>query len=636
MGGEKEVERAQRRRRSRAQLYIGAFTSILCVWWVVHSVEGEEIFARVSNVRADYLVLAVLITICSYLVRAWRWPYYFGSNAPSYSTSLRCLIVGFFMNNVLPARIGELVRAHLGGVATAQSRSKVLATIAGERLADGLTISLFFAVLFSLGRTNAAPGAAAPLYYVALLFLAASLGVVAVIVLRGALTARLERFARIMPGHLSGYTIVRVRRFIEGLEPMLRPRTCMIISLGSLLVWSIELMAYCCVAHAFNHPLNLAELSLFLAAVNFSSLIPAAPGGIGVIEAFATAALVRIGIDRETALAMVAAQHLIQIAVVGLPGAFFFWHGMGGKLPVDEDALLEEGEEDTGDGQKYLDVSGPRPHDYDDEDSFQILSEGAASAPTLDLSVVIPAYNEEMRLPRTLLAAREIFGKRPLRFEILVVDDGSKDGTPNVVHSMSEISPEIRLLTYPANRGKGYAVRFGMLNAMGKRVLFCDADGATPFTELDRLMGALDAGADIAIGSRALYSQQTAVATLWYRRVIGRIFNGIVNVSILPGIADTQCGFKLFSAETIRPIFTRQRMDGFSFDVEILYLARKAGFKIVEVPVNWANVPGSKVHLIKDSLRMLRDVIKVRLRDLFGGYPRFNHEQGTLSERGSE
>lgn len=611
--------RKSRPRSSRTQLYFGAVVSVLCVWWVVRSVESEEIFAKVSNVRPEGLALAVAVTILSYVIRSWRWPFFFAQNAPALLVSLRCVIIGFFMNNVLPARIGELVRAHLGGVATNQSRSKVLATIAGERLADGLTISFLFATLFSMGEVRTEPGAVSALYLVASLFLVASIALIVLLLLRDRVFALLERLARVMPGHLSTYTLVRIRRFIEGLEPMLRVERAAIIALVSLLIWCIELSAYAFVSSAFNHPLSLAELALFLAAVNFSSLIPAAPGGIGVIEAFATAALVRVGVDRESALAMVAAQHLIQMAVVGVPGAFFFWRGMGGKLPVGSEELGDT-EELAEEDLKFLDVSGPPPEPADDPFPFEILASHCPLEPETDLSIVIPAYNEELRLPKTLLAAREYFVSAGVAHEIIVVDDGSADDTARVVRSFSELSPDVRLLTYPKNRGKGYAVKFGVLNAGGRRILFCDADGATPFSELDRLMEAIDAGADIAIGSRALHSTHTAVKAQLHRKVLGRIFNGIVNMAILPGIADTQCGFKLFRAETVRPIFGRQRMEGFSFDVEVLYLARKCGYRIVEVPVNWTNVPGSKVNLVRDSLRMLRDVAKIRLRDLFGGY----------------
>ena len=176
------------------------------------------------------------------------------------------------------------------------------------------------------------------------------------------------------------------------------------------------------------------------------------------------------------------------------------------------------------------------------------------------------------------------------------------------------------MLTYPANRGKGYAVRFGMFNARGRYLLFNDADGASPIPEVERLFAAIEDGADVAIGSRAMFSRETDVQTVWYRKFLGRVFNAYVNIIILPGIADTQCGFKMFSRKAAKFIFRRQKAERFSFDVELLYLARKAGYVIAEVPINWTNVAGSKVNLVKDSLAMGWDLTKFRLRDFFGGY----------------
>jgi dolichyl-phosphate beta-glucosyltransferase len=231
-----------------------------------------------------------------------------------------------------------------------------------------------------------------------------------------------------------------------------------------------------------------------------------------------------------------------------------------------------------------------------------------------EISVIIPAFNEERRLPPTLIDIIDLLDTRSTPYEVIVVDDGSTDGTSDVVRKFERIRPHVRLLRLPVNGGKGNAVRTGMLNARGRWLIFTDADGATPFIEFERLMKAVNEGADIAIGSRALYSQETTVKTVWYRRILGRIFNGTVNLVLLPRIADTQCGFKLFTARTAREIFARQTARRFGFDVEILYIARKLGFSIVEVPINWTNVPGSKVNLIVDAAQMLLDVLRFRWR----------------------
>jgi len=237
------------------------------------------------------------------------------------------------------------------------------------------------------------------------------------------------------------------------------------------------------------------------------------------------------------------------------------------------------------------------------------------SAPeTVELSVIVPAFNEERRLPPTLVDMVDHLDEWGKSYEIIVVDDGSTDETPTVVEKFARLRPQVRLIRLPANRGKGAAVKTGMESAYGARRLFADADGSTPFGEIRRLMEQLDSGADVAIGSRALASQATRVQTVWYRKVLGRIFNGTVNLLLLPHIADTQCGFKLFTAAAAREIFHRQTVSRFSFDVEILYIARRLGLEVVEVPINWTNVPGSKVNLVLDSAQMLLEVLLVRFR----------------------
>lgn len=249
------------------------------------------------------------------------------------------------------------------------------------------------------------------------------------------------------------------------------------------------------------------------------------------------------------------------------------------------------------------------------------MAEDSPNPEGLELSVVIPAYNEEKRLQTTLLSTVEYLRSRSDSFEIIVVDDGSVDQTSQVVREFKQAGyPEVHLLVNPRNRGKGYSVKFGVLNSRGMRVLYADADGATPIVEFERLERAFDLGADIAIGSRALASRETSVTTVWYRKAMGRVFNGIVNIVAVPDVADTQCGFKLFSHDAARYLFSRQSAERFSFDVELLFLAWKAGFKVIEVPVNWTNVPGSKVNLVTDSASMLADVFRFRLRYMLGRY----------------
>lgn len=237
-----------------------------------------------------------------------------------------------------------------------------------------------------------------------------------------------------------------------------------------------------------------------------------------------------------------------------------------------------------------------------------------------EISVVIPAYNEERRLEPTLLEVVDYFRALQRSAEIIVVDDGSRDGTAALTTRLAQRYPEIRLIRLAANRGKGHAVRTGMVNSRGAVVLFADADGATPIGEVERLEEALRGGADIAIGSRALHAEGVQVRARSYRRLIGRLFHLLVSALTVRGFQDTQCGFKLLSATAAHNLFSRMRMDGFSFDVELLLMARRQGYHVAEIPVNWSHQPGSRVNLALDSLRMARDLFRIRALALKGTY----------------
>ncbi|MGD0844515.1 MAG: dolichyl-phosphate beta-glucosyltransferase [Geobacteraceae bacterium] len=238
----------------------------------------------------------------------------------------------------------------------------------------------------------------------------------------------------------------------------------------------------------------------------------------------------------------------------------------------------------------------------------------------LELSVVIPAYNEERRLPAYLAEILAYLEVQPFSFEVIIVDDGSQDSTAEMVERFAAENSKVHLIRLPQNRGKGYAVKTGMLKACGKLRLFADADGATPITELAGLKKAIDAGADVAVASRALRDDSHTVKTKFHRKLMGTAFNFIVRTLTVKGINDTQCGFKLFSAEAANSAFPLQRIQDFGFDVEVLYICQKKRYRIVEVPVNWTDIPGSKVKLLRDSLRMFKDVVKIRVNDWRGAY----------------
>ena len=236
------------------------------------------------------------------------------------------------------------------------------------------------------------------------------------------------------------------------------------------------------------------------------------------------------------------------------------------------------------------------------------------------LSVVIPAYNEAGRLPRTLREVLDHLARAGRRAEVIVVDDGSTDETATRVLEAAAADPRVRLLKLPKNQGKGYAVRAGVLSAEGGRILFADADGATPFAELERLERVLDVGADVAIGSRNVPSASTEVRKNMWRHLAGRTFHQMVKLLSVRGIADTQCGFKLFTQKAARDLFGRARLDRFAFDVEILLIAYRRGYSVVEVPVNWTHQPGSRINVVSDGLRMVADLLRVRTWMLAGAY----------------
>jgi dolichyl-phosphate beta-glucosyltransferase len=228
------------------------------------------------------------------------------------------------------------------------------------------------------------------------------------------------------------------------------------------------------------------------------------------------------------------------------------------------------------------------------------------------LSIVIPAYNERLRLPATVLETIRWCHVQEVRYEIIIVDDGSTDDTLSLGQLLEQHDRNLRTLACP-HKGKGAAVRMGMLNARGRFVLFMDADGATPLSEIPRLLMALESGHQIAIGSRVPQDPgDVTIETSLHRKIIGRVFALFVNVLAVSGIGDTQCGFKMFRREVIKPLFSRQRLDGFAFDVELLYIARQLHMSIAEIPVNWRNQAGSKVRLVADSAKMLRDLSRIR------------------------
>jgi dolichyl-phosphate beta-glucosyltransferase len=230
------------------------------------------------------------------------------------------------------------------------------------------------------------------------------------------------------------------------------------------------------------------------------------------------------------------------------------------------------------------------------------------------LSVVVPAFNEEERLPATLARIRGYLEERAIASEIIVVDDGSSDRTARAAAEALRGRPNDLVLRLAKNRGKGRAVREGVLASKGRFVLYTDADLSTPIGDIEKFFPVMEGGADVVIGSRAHPQAEIQVHQNPLREFLGKTFNVFVRALILQGFRDTQCGFKLFRGDAAREVFRLVRTDGFSFDVEALFIARRLGFRVAEVPVVWCDSRPSKVRLVGSSLRMLGDLLRIRPR----------------------
>lgn len=235
-------------------------------------------------------------------------------------------------------------------------------------------------------------------------------------------------------------------------------------------------------------------------------------------------------------------------------------------------------------------------------------------------SIIIPAYNEGARLGKTLDRVLTYVAAQNWAAEVIVVNDGSRDRTPDLVREYARTNPCLRLVENPGNRGKGYSVRNGMLNANGDLLLFSDADLSSPIEESPKLFAALQAGTDVAIGSRWLQPELQTQRQSLLRQFYGRLFNLALWVTLGLHFKDTQCGFKAFTRAAARRIFPSQQIERWGFDPELLYLARKAGLKVVEVPVAWAHVEGTRISPLRDGMRMFGEVLKVRWNALTGKY----------------
>lgn len=240
----------------------------------------------------------------------------------------------------------------------------------------------------------------------------------------------------------------------------------------------------------------------------------------------------------------------------------------------------------------------------------------------INLSIIIPAYNEEDRIGPTLEEIFEFFDKQDYSAEVLVVDDGSSDKTIEAAKKAAQGREDFRVLENGSNRGKGYSVRHGMLEGKGDYLLFSDADLSTPIEETTRFLEKMQEGYHVVIGSRAMPESNIVTFQPWYRQLMGKTFNKIVRIMAVRGIKDTQCGFKMFTREAGRRIFSLQGVPRFAFDVEALFLARKLGYRICETPVTWKDSPRTRVSTFRDSFSMFWAIFNIRLNSLRGLYKR--------------
>lgn len=240
--------------------------------------------------------------------------------------------------------------------------------------------------------------------------------------------------------------------------------------------------------------------------------------------------------------------------------------------------------------------------------------------PDIFLSIIIPAFNETKRIVSTIESVNNFFLKKKIVFEIIVVDDGSTDDLKTCLTNNFNDSIPLHYETYAENRGKGFAVRYGYSKAKGEYLIYLDADASTPIEEFDKLYKYIEEYYDVVIGSRAIQDETVKLKAKQHRVIIGRIFNFVVNLLCVPEIKDTQCGFKLFTKKSAELVFSKQTLNGFSFDCELLFIAKIYNLKIKEVAINWYNMEGSRVNLLSDPFKMFFDLLRIRLNYIRGLY----------------
>jgi dolichyl-phosphate beta-glucosyltransferase len=584
--------------RARLKTVLSITIATALIAWVFSEIDARLTWSWVQRADRTQLLGALLLLVAAYAARAGRWLVW--QPTLGYSASAKAVLVGFMGNNILPARLGEVLRADWIAARTpaAFGRTAALASIGAERILDGVVLSLFG--LAGLAVIDVNDTVYTSMLVITVLFGALAAALLITVVFEPSVRRLVDRLNEVFPGHLTRFARSKTHYALSGVVRLRGASRVSRAVVMTLVIWLLELACYWMIAASIA-PVSIGSAAIFVTVVNFASLFPLTVGGIGAIEGAATAFLVSIGLPADQALAIVLLQHGFQLAFTTVSGAVVY-------LTNPRPSRIEE---------VPASVASPEDVLLRTRLSLNMLKAdlalaGPVDGPETKLSIVIPAYNERARLPRTALEAIRWCNVNDVQYEIVIVDDGSSDDTLSIAELLAHHDRNVRSIACP-HKGKGATVRMGMLNARGTYVLFMDADGATPLTEIPRLLSALESGSDVAIGSRVLQAPgEVVVETSFHRKFIGRTFALLVNILAVRGIGDTQCGFKMFRRDAARAIFSRQQIDGFAFDVELLYIAQMLGFRIVEVPVNWKDQAGSKVNLLADSLKMLWDLSHIR------------------------
>lgn len=589
------------------RLSLSLCIGIFLLYFTAQYIDVRLAFDFMRNAHSKYLVYGITLLIVSYILRGFRWKIW--ERDLTFKHSFRVLMIGFMGNNILPARLGELLRAHCTAARTSEShgRTAALASITIERVLDGFVIAIIGLTGLVFTPVNAVLFNS--LLIVSVAFSALTACLIVGIYFHMHIRGFLERLSQTFPGHLTSFGKSKINFFLDGLLLIGKPKLFIHAFLFTVLIWGVELGEYYFIAKSVEDQFSFQTCFVFLSVVNFASLFPFTVGGIGIIEGVTSAFLISAGVPSSRALAMVLMQHIFQFLFTTAGGGFFYFKDGYFRLPF----LAKIPKNSITVNSPSLKPSPIIENTQIEIDSFlNNLNIAPVSQFEPEISIVIPAYNEQRRLPKTLLSTLDWCQQNLPSYEIIIVDDGSTDDTPVLSGLFSKQIPEIRHLLCP-HFGKGAAVRMGMLNAVGRYVLFMDADGATPLHEIKTFHRELQNGCDIAIGSRVVQNpDETQVDTSFHRKIIGRTFAAIVNVFAVPGFADTQCGFKMFRQQVIREIFGRQKLMGFAFDVEVLYIAKALSLEVSEVPVNWVNQPGSKVNILTDSIKMFYDILRIK------------------------